>query len=72
MTSLTTTLPLCNGAKVHYWQSPDGIWFETFAVPGYQGFDNPIGNRSNATQTPATEVLASRGLCTTSVRGQKL
>jgi hypothetical protein len=47
-----------------YWQSPDGTWFETFAVPGYEGFDNPIGNRSNATQTPAAEVLASRGLCT--------
>jgi hypothetical protein len=58
-----TPLPPCTNAKVHLWQSPDGTWFETFAVPGYEGFDNPIGNRSNATQTPAAEVLASRGLC---------
>jgi hypothetical protein len=61
---IMTPLPPCTNAKVHLWQSPDGTWFETFAVPGYEGFDNPIGNRSNATQTPAAEVLASRGLCT--------
>ena len=60
---IMTPLPPCTNAKVHLWQSPDGTWFETFAVPGYEGFDNPIGNRSNATQTPAAEVLASRGLC---------
>jgi hypothetical protein len=63
MTSLTTTLPLCNDAQVHYWQAPNGDWWETFSLPGHTKIDNEIIRPGAATQTPPAEVLANRGLC---------
>lgn len=59
-----TPLPGCETARVDYWQDSAGHWWETFSLPGQVKIDNEIIRPGAATQTPAAEVLASRGLCT--------
>lgn len=61
--------PNCEHATVSLWQDAQGDWWETFSFPEAVAgptpprLDNEIIRPSAATQTPAGEVLASRGLC---------